>query len=65
MRQVRRTKNRWSTVKGKRVSVRFSDSEYAMLAMRAVCRRLSVGMYLKWLTRSTRDRDGILEIVRW
>jgi len=62
---VRRIKSRWSTVKGSRVSLRFSDSEYAMLVRRAVSRRLSVGLYLKWLVRSTVDRDGILEVARW
>lgn len=63
--RVRRTKSRWSTVKGKKVSVRFSDSEYAILSVRAFSRKLSVGLYLKWLTRSTEDRDGILRVEMW
>ena len=62
--KVRPTKSRWSTVKGKKVSVRFSDQEYGALSFRAFSRKLSVGLYLKWLTRSTTDRDGVLNILR-
>ena len=61
MKKVKR-KHRWATVKGKVVSVRFSDVEYEMVERRARGRGMSIGAYLKWLTRVTRDSRRELEI---
>ena len=65
MEQEKRPKNRWYTIKGHKVSVRFSDNEYKLLMRRASDRELSVGLYLKWLFKTTRDDEGILEVERW
>ena len=58
-------KHRWATVKGSVVSVRFSDSEYEIVERRAKGRGMSIGAYLKWLTRKTRDSNGELDIEEW
>ncbi len=58
-----RRKNRWANAKGKVVSVRFSEAEYASIGMRAEERGLSIGNYLKWLTRSTEEVDDELMVV--
>ncbi len=61
MRKVKR-KHRWETVKGKVVSVRLSDLEYEIVERRAKGRGMSIGAYLKWLTRKTRERSREGEI---
>ncbi len=55
-------KHRWATAKGRVVSVRFSDTEYLMVEDRAKARSLSMGEYLRWLTRIIWDYDGELEV---
>jgi len=52
-------------VKGKVVSVRLSDLEYEIVERRAKGRGMSIGAYLKWLTRKTRDSNGELDIEEW
>lgn len=61
-------KNRWATVKGKTVSVRFPDGEYYMLKRVGKLRDMSPGQYLRWLFKLTGDgvftiekRDRILD----
>ena len=58
-------KHRWATAKGSVVSVRFSDSEYEMVERRAKGRGMSMGAYLRWLTRMTRERGAELELAEW
>jgi len=64
LKKVKR-KHRWATVKGKVVSVRLSDLEYEIVERRAKGRGMSIGAYLKWLTRKTRDSNGELDIEEW
>ncbi len=54
MTKVKR-KHRWATVKGKVVSVRFSDLEYGIVERRAEGRGVSIGEYIKWLTRKEEE----------
>ena len=58
----RKKSSRWHTIQGKVVSMRFSDTEYILVKDRAKNRRKSIGLYIKWLLRKTRDKDGILTI---
>ena len=58
-------KHRWATAKGSVVSGRFSDSEYEMVERRAKGRGMSMGAYLRWLTRMTREREVELELAEY
>ncbi len=55
-------KHRWATVKGSVESVRFSDNEYEIVERRAKGRGMSMGAYLRLLTRMTREREMGLEL---
>ena len=60
----KKRKHGWAGVKGQVVSVRFRDSEYKEMERRAKRRGMTVGVYLRWLTRATEDGDGELKVWR-
>lgn len=60
----RRRQKRRATAKAKVVSVRFGDTEYFHVEKQVKNRGLSVGEYLRWLTRSTSDGQK-LEVEEW
>ena len=49
-------KNRWATAKGRVVGVRLSENEYLVLAERAKYKDMSVGEYMRLITRVALER---------
>ena len=64
MKKVKR-KHRWATAKGQVVSVRLSDLEYETVGRRAEVLGLSVGEYLRWLSRLPSDKVDEVALSEW